>query len=100
MDVITTHIDPEDETFQINRKTMLRRLDEHEELCAEVRNGGSQRAVERHRAAGRLLVRERIEMLVDPHEYFLELSPLAAWDSDYANGASLVTGVAVVSGVE
>src|SRR5262249_52904359 len=31
---------------------------------------------------------------------FLELSPLAAWGSDYQVGASIVTGIGVVSGVE
>nr|WP_084735471.1 carboxyl transferase domain-containing protein [Actinophytocola xinjiangensis] len=79
---------------------MVQRLEEIDRLTAAVRHGGSARAVERHRARGRMLVRERVELLVDPHEYFLELSPLAAWDADYADGASLVTGVGVVSGVE
>ena len=44
--------------------------------------------------------RERIELLVDPGSAFLELSPLAGWGSDFAVGASLVTGIGVVEGVE
>lgn len=54
----------------------------------------------RHRARGKLLARERVELLLDPDTPFLELSPLAAWGSDYPVGASMVTGIGVVEGVE
>ena len=64
------------------------------------RAGGGPKYVERHRGRGKLLARERIELLLDRDSAFLELSPLAAWGSDYAVGASLVTGIGVVSGVE
>ncbi|HEX7322206.1 MAG TPA: carboxyl transferase domain-containing protein, partial [Mycobacterium sp.] len=46
------------------------------------------------------LARERIELLLDPGASFLELSPLAAWGSDFTVGASVITGVGVVNGVE
>jgi acetyl-CoA carboxylase carboxyltransferase component len=46
------------------------------------------------------LPRERIELLLDPGSPFLELSPLAAWGSDFAVGASVVTGVGVIEDVE
>jgi acetyl-CoA carboxylase carboxyltransferase component len=39
-------------------------------------------------------------LLIDPDSPFLELSPLAAWGSDFAVGASVVTGIGVVEGVE
>jgi acyl-CoA carboxylase subunit beta len=83
-----------------NRETMLARLAElsaeHEKAVA----GGGEKYVERHRSRGKLLARERIELLVDPDSPFLELSPLAAWGSDYPVGASLVTGIGVVEGTE
>ncbi len=44
--------------------------------------------------------RERIELLIDPGSAFLELSPLAGWGSDFTVGASVVTGIGVVEGVE
>ena len=47
-----------------------------------------------------MLARERIELLLDPGAPFLEFSPLAAWGSDFTVGASVVTGIGVVSGVE
>ena len=54
----------------------------------------------RHHDRGRLLARERIELLVDRDAPFLELSSLAAWGTQFTVGASIVTGVGVVSGVE
>ncbi|WP_211754386.1 acyl-CoA carboxylase subunit beta [Nocardioides gansuensis] len=56
--------------------------------------------IERHRERGKLTARERIELLVDEGSAFLELMPLAGWGSDFAVGASMVTGIGVVSGVE
>ena len=58
--------------------------------------------VERHRAQGKLPVRDRIDRLLDPGSPFLELSPLAAYDmyDGDAPGAGLVTGIGRVSGRE
>ncbi len=69
---------------------------------ATVAAGGGARAVERHRARGKLLARERIDRLVDPGTAFLELSALAAWDvyDGQAPSAGIVTGIGVVEGRE
>ena len=69
---------------------------EHQKAVA----GGGAKYVDRHHRRGKLLPRERIELLVDAGSAFLELSPLAGWGSDYAVGASVVTGIGVVEGVE
>ena len=64
-----------------------------------VREGGDERAIRRHRDQGKLLVRERLEQLLDRGAPFLELSPLAAngvYDDD-TPGAGLVTGIGRVS---
>jgi acetyl-CoA carboxylase carboxyltransferase component len=79
---------------------MVARLAEIERHLEVARLGGGARYVARHHDRGRLLARERIELLVDQHSPFLELSPLAAWGTEYAIGASIVTGVGVVSGIE
>jgi 3-methylcrotonyl-CoA carboxylase beta subunit len=81
----------------------------HRALVAELRAareaaraGGGEKAQERHRAQGKLFVRERIDRLLDPGSPFLELSPLAAmgmYDGG-APGAGLVTGIGRVSGRE
>ena len=79
---------------------MLARLAEIDEQLALARAGGGDPYVERHRARGKLLARERVELLVDRDSPFLELSPLAAWGTEYAVGASVVTGIGVIERVE
>ena len=83
-----------------NREAMLDKIAELEAEVAKAVAGGGEKYVERHHARGRLLPRERIELLVDEGSAFLELSPLAGWGSDFHVGASLVTGIGVVEGVE
>ena len=77
--------------------TLLADLDTHLETA---RGGGGPKYVERHHGRGKLLPRERIELLVDRDSAFLELSPLAAYGSAFPIGASTVTGIGVVEGVE
>jgi acetyl-CoA carboxylase carboxyltransferase component len=79
---------------------MLEKLAEFESLQEQARAGGGPAYVQRHRERGKLLARERIELLVDPDSPFLELSTLAAWGTDKPIGANVVTGIGVVSGVE
>ncbi|HEY2878633.1 acyl-CoA carboxylase subunit beta [Nocardioides sp.] len=83
-----------------NREAMLAKLAGLDAEHAKAVGGGGQKYVERHHARGKLLPRERIELLVDPGSAFLELSPLAGWGSDFTVGASVVTGIGVVEGVE
>ncbi len=68
----------------------------------EVRRGGSEKAVARHHARGKLLPRERIDRILDPGSPFLELSPLAAWElyDGRAPSAGIVTGIGRVHGRE
>ncbi|WP_197497339.1 acyl-CoA carboxylase subunit beta [Mycobacterium sp. 852013-51886_SCH5428379] len=79
---------------------MTARLEELDVEHAKALAGGGAKYVERHHARGKLTARERIELLLDPDSPFLELSPLAAWGSEFAVGASVVTGIGAVSGVE
>jgi acyl-CoA carboxylase subunit beta len=83
-----------------NREAMLEKLTDLETEHAKAVSGGGEKYVERHHARGKLLPRERIELLVDPGSAFLELSPLAGWGSDFTVGASVVTGIGVIEGVE
>jgi len=85
---------------QTNRDWMLGKLAELDTEHAKAVAGGGEKYVARHHARGKLLPRERIELLLDPGTAFLELSPLAGWGSDFTVGASLVTGIGVVEGVE
>lgn len=86
--------------FAERRAIMLERLAEVAAAHADALAGGGPAYQERHRGRGKLLARERIELLLDPDTPFLELSPLAGWGSDYTTGASIVTGIGVIEGVE
>ncbi len=83
-----------------NREAMLEKLADLDAQHAVAVAGGGEKYVERHHARGKLTARERIELLLDPGSAFLELSPLAGWGSDFTVGASVVTGIGVVEGVE
>ncbi len=84
---------------QARRTAMEAKLDAlHAEQAKAVEAGG--KYIARHKERGKLTARERIELLVDEGSAFLELMPLAGWGSDFAVGASLVTGIGVVEGVE
>ncbi len=79
---------------------MIAKLAEIDTEFGKAIGGGGPKYVERHHKRGKLLPRERIELLVDPDSPFLELCPLAAWGSDFQVGASTIVGIGVVSGVE
>jgi acetyl-CoA carboxylase carboxyltransferase component len=98
--VLRSAFDPADPTAVANREHLLQRLADLDAEHAKAIAGGGERYVERHHERGKLLARERIEALLDPDSPFLEFSTLAAWGSDHAVGASVVTGIGVVEGVE
>jgi acetyl-CoA carboxylase carboxyltransferase component len=100
--VLPTSIDPHSAAFRANQAYWERERELLRERLAWARAGGGPRAVERHRARGKLLARERIELLLDPGTAFLEFSPLAAWDlyDGEAPSAGIVTGIGVVRGQE
>ena len=100
MPVLTSSIDATSEEFRINRDSMTAALGEVDAQLALARAGGGERYVERHRSRGKLLARERLEMLLDRDSPFLELCPLAAWGTSYNVGASVVSGIGVVNGTE
>ena len=102
MDILDTHIDTGSAEFTANGQRMERLVAELRERTAATRLGGGPKYVERHRAQGKLPVRERIDKLLDPGSPFLELSPLAAWDlyDNDAPAAGVITGIGRVSGRE
>ncbi len=88
------------EPLEHRRSAMLEKIADLETEHAKAVAGGGEKYVDRHHARGKLMPRERIELLVDEGSAFLELSPLAGWGSDFAVGASVVTGIGVIEGVE
>src|SRR5436189_1113547 len=94
MPVLPTRVDPRSEAYRVNHAAMLEQVRLLEEQLALARAGGGEKYVRRHRERKKLLPRERIELLLDRDAPFLELSPLAAWGTEFTIGASVVTGVA------
>jgi len=98
--VLRSTLDTSSDTYRANREALLEQIAAVEAEHAKAVAGGGPKYVDRHRQRGKLLVRERIELLVDEDSPFLELSPLAGWGSEFHVGASVVTGIGVVEGVE
>ena len=80
--------------------TLRELTEELRQRLAVVREGGTEAARNRHRARDKLLVRERIDRLIDPGSPFLELSPLAGYElyDEPVPAAGLVTGVGRICG--
>src|SRR6266498_4085701 len=97
---LRSSVDAASAAYAENRAAQLAALAALDEQLDLVRAGGGAKYAKRHHERGRLLVRERIELLLDRDSPFLELSPLAAWGTQFTVGASIVTGIGVVSGVE
>lgn len=100
MQVLPTHIDSRSETYLRNREWFLAKLQELDEELAKVNAAGGPKYVARHHKRGKLMARERVELLLDRDAPFLELGALAAWGTDFAPGGSMICGIGVVSGVE
>ena len=98
MTALTLHAGPHLGRVRRGSQATAAKAEMDVELATAVAGGGPG-YVERHRARGKLTARERIEALVDPDSPFLELCPLAG-GSEFQVGASLVTGIGVVEGVE
>ncbi|WP_167097980.1 acyl-CoA carboxylase subunit beta [Mycobacterium sp. DL592] len=100
MTALHSIVDPAAPAFAEAAEVMTAKLAEIDGELAKALGGGGPKYVERHHARGKLTARERIELLLDPDAAFLELCPLAGYGTDFAVGASVVTGIGVVEGVE
>jgi 3-methylcrotonyl-CoA carboxylase beta subunit len=100
---IESRIDTGSEQYAANRDTyheLIATLRERQEWA--LRGGpGRERSIERHIARGKVMVRDRIDMVIDERTPFLELSTLSGWGhyDNSAPGAGIVTGIGVVQGV-
>jgi acyl-CoA carboxylase subunit beta len=98
--ILASALDTRGAEYAARREAMLARLAELDAEHAKALAGGGPRYTERHRSRGKLLARERIELLIDPDSPFLELSPLAGYGTGFPVGGSVVTGIGVVSDTE
>ncbi|MBM0104654.1 methylcrotonoyl-CoA carboxylase [Steroidobacter sp. S1-65] len=102
MNVITSKLRTNSDEYRANSAALRALVDELREKTATVALGGSESARQKHTARGKLLVRDRIDLLLDPGTPFLEFSPLAAlgmYGGDVAS-AGAVAGVGRINGRE
>ncbi|MAJ30934.1 MAG: acetyl-CoA carboxylase carboxyltransferase subunit [Gammaproteobacteria bacterium] len=97
---IVSKLDKQNDQYEINTSEMISKLNDIDQLLDEAELGGGSHHHERLAKKGKMSIRERIFNVLDPDTPFLEISPLAAYDSDYAIGGGCVAGIGVISGVE
>ncbi len=102
MAVIESAIDTGSETFRKRAEHSRRLVEDLRSTLASIHEGGGEKARERHRAKGKLPVRERINRLLDPGSPFLEVGAMAAHDvyDTEVPAAGAVAGIGRVAGVE
>ncbi len=94
---LASRVDPASADHQAAYSATSALLEQVQAAMQQVRAGGSERAVSRHRERGKLMVRERIDLLLDRGSPFLELAPLAGWGSDDPLGGGVVAGIGRVA---
>ncbi|MFW9856270.1 MAG: carboxyl transferase domain-containing protein [Candidatus Thorarchaeota archaeon] len=101
MVVLKSKVDIESEQYKQNYEyyqTLLKECKEKLEAARE----GNPKYVQKHLDRGKMLARQRIQMILDPETPFMELSPLAAngMYNDEVPYAGIVTGIGLVAGRE
>ena len=100
---IPTRIDSSSELFATNTtayQELVATLRERQQIAIDGGHG-REKSIDRHHARGKVMARDRIDLVTDDNTPFLEFSTLAAWGqyNDEAPGAGIVTGIGVVHGV-
>jgi len=102
MPALASKLNPRSEEFRANAAAMRALVDDLNAKLAQIAQGGGEAPRAKHLGRGKLLPRDRVEMLLDPDTPFLEVAPLAALDmyKGDAPGAGLIAGIGRVSGVD
>jgi len=107
MSILETQLNARSADFQANAQAMRAVVDDLRAQVEKATLGGGEAARAKHTARGKLLPRDRVQMLLDPGTPFLELSPLAALNmypdrdgTDSAPCAGVIAGIGRVSGVD
>ncbi|MFC8302151.1 carboxyl transferase domain-containing protein [Specibacter sp. NPDC057265] len=100
METLQSRVDPTGETYRRNDAQQRDLVEQLRQRLRATARGGSDKARARHVARGKLLPRERIDLLLDPGSPFLEIAPLAAYDlyDGASPGAGVIAGIGLVCG--
>ena len=97
---LESRLDTSSAIYEENYKELKNKLNDIDDLLDLAEAGGGPYHHERLAKKGKMSIRERIFNVLDPDTPFLEISPLAAYDSDYTIGGGTVAGIGVIAGVE
>src|SRR5918992_1349467 len=100
MQPLATRLDTSSEQFCRNREEMLELVEKMNGLLEEATKGGGPESTERLIKRGKLPVRERVSLLLDPDSPFLEIGPLAGYMTNQVVGGGMLIGIGVVNDVE
>ena len=102
MPTLSSKLIPRGKDFKASSQAMQTQVEDLHARLADIAQGGGESARQKHLARGKLLPRERVEMLLDPDTPFLEIGALAALDmyDNAAPGAGMIAGIGRVQGVE
>ncbi|AIY44016.1 Methylcrotonyl-CoA carboxylase carboxyl transferase subunit [Collimonas arenae] len=107
MPQLESKLNPRSEEFQQNASALNLLVDDLRQKVAQIAEGGGEAARNKHVARGKLLPRDRVQMLLDPGTPFMEFSQLAAYHvykdkdgSDAAPAAGVITGIGRIAGQE
>lgn len=102
MAIYQSQLKTKEAAFATNSAAMQQQVQLLRKHLTAIYEGGGSKACERHHAAGKLLARERIQLLLDPGCDFLELSPLAGFElyEDALPAGGIITGIGQVAGVD
>lgn len=99
MHLLRSQVQTRSNAYRENYQQMQELVETLQQHLQDSLDQGPEKYQQRHRAAGKLLARERVELLLDRDSPFLELMPLAGL-GQVETGASMVAGIGLVSGVE
>lgn len=102
MSTIQTQLDPKSDIFRRNAEAMQQQVQDLKQKLSAIYQGGNETARARHSEHGKLLPRDRIQLLLDSGSDFLELSALAGFElyEDEIPAAGIITGVGRIHGIE
>jgi len=102
MDVIESHIDTSSKVYKENFAHYEKLVKDFKDKIAVAAKGGGEEKIKLHKSRNKMLVRERIDMLLDPDTPFIEFNSLAAFNmyDNKAPCAGIVTGIGIVHGRE
>jgi 3-methylcrotonyl-CoA carboxylase beta subunit len=102
MDVIESHIDASSKEYKANYEHYEELVNDFKDKIAVVSKGGGEEKIKLHKSRNKMLVRERIEALLDTDTPFIEFNSLAAYGmyDNRAPCASMVTGIGIIHGKE